>query len=217
MKQSRAYKKFLRCHRRSIEMIRRHHTAFIAHHENKDGNIKWHEERERHDDLFRAGIVLCTAAMDAYFTDRFCEALIPYIDLKGLNPSLEKTLKDSGFDTKTAVRMFNNKRPKRVLSNMVRKHRSKLPTQNFEVINKLYKGLGYDKTITHLAQEKSGRKRLLKSIEKLVDRRHKIVHAGDYNQNGKLNDIDYRLLYKKMLEVKKLVESVDAVLDENKI
>lgn len=213
MKKSRALKKFGTCHARAIDMIRRHVELYKAHHDDRDA-VEWDEA---HDDLFRAGIVLCTAAMDAYFTDRFCEALIPYINKNGLNPSLEKLLKDSGFDISSALVMFNNKRPLRVLSNMVRRHLSMYVTQNFNSIDKLYKGLGYEKPITYLAQQRSRRKNLLKSIDKIIERRHKIVHAGDYNQHGNLNEIHYGRLLRKIVEVQKLVMSVDAVLADAKI
>ncbi len=197
-----------------MDMIRRHYDLFMEYHESEDGGAEWNEA---HDDLFRAGIVLCTAAMDAYFTDRFCEALITYIGRNGLNASLEKLLKDSGLDTETAVSMFDKKRPKRVLSNMVRRHLSMFVTQNFKAIDKLYKGLGFEKPITYLAQEKSRRKNLLRSLEKLIERRHKIVHAGDYNQHGNLNEINYNRLLRKIIEVRKLVQSVDSIMAENKI
>lgn len=214
MKQSGAYKKFIKCHQRAMGMIRRHYELFAEHIDNREENPEWDEA---HDDLFRAGIVLCTAAMDAYFTDRFCEALIPYIKKNGLNPSLNKILADAGFDTEAAISMFDNKRPKRVLSNMVRRHLSMFVTQNFKAIDKLYKALGYEKPITYLAQQRSRRKSLLKSLDKLIERRHKIVHAGDYNQHGRLNEIHYSRLVRKIIEVRKLVQCVDAELADAKI
>ena len=83
MKTSKAYKKFLRSHRRSIDMIRRH----LYHYKNQHN--KW---SEYDDDLFRAGIIFSVAAMDAYFTDRFCESFDPYIRKFGLNKEMDKLL-----------------------------------------------------------------------------------------------------------------------------
>lgn len=195
---------------RAYQMIKRHWEIWR---EADDGD-EWDESD---DDLFRAGIVLSVAAMDAYFTDRFCEALTPYIKKNGTNQGLENLLRKAGFDTETAVAMFDNKRPKRVLSNMVKRHLSTFVTQNFKSINGLYKCMGFEKPITLSAQERAKRKHLLKSIEKLVERRHKIVHAGDYNSHGNLNPIEYQRLFKKILETRVLVLNVDKILHEERI
>lgn len=208
MKRSKSYKKFLKCHDRAVAMVRRHYNLW------NDSEEEWDES---HDDLFRAGIVLVVSAMDAYYTDRFCEALIPYIKKNGLNDSLEKLVVNAGLNTEKAIEMFENKRPKRVLSNMVRRHLETVVTQNFKKIDKLYLCLGYEKPITFQAQEFSRRKRLIKAVEKLVERRHKIVHAGDYNKHGRLNPINYYRMLKKFIELRKLVQSTDAVLENDKI
>jgi hypothetical protein len=63
----------------------------------------------------------------------------------------------------------------------------------------------------------SKRKHLLKSINKLVERRHKIVHAGDYNHHGNLNAIEYQRMFRKILEIRVLVGNMEKVLAEAKI
>ena len=95
------------------------------------------------------------------------------------------------------------------MSNMVRRHLSTFVTQNFKTVDKLYKCIGFEKPITLSAQELSKRKRLLGSIETLVERRHKIVHAGDYNQHGRLNPIEYQKTFKRILEIRALVENME--------
>ena len=189
-------------------MIRRHWELWKNNRDNWD---------DAHDDLFRAGIVLSVAAMDSYFTDRFCEALIPYIKKNGLNPKLQKLIEKAGLDTSTAIAMFDNKRPKRVLSNLVRRHLSTFVTQNFKKIDELYQCLGFEKPIIQCAQDVSKRKNMRKSLQKLIERRHKIVHAGDYNQHNNLNSIEYRYLLRKIIELRKLVQACEIVLNENKI
>ena len=52
---------------------------------------------------------------------------------------------------------------------------------------------------------------------KLIERRHKIVHGGDYNQHGNLNPINYNRVLRKIIELRKLVESCDALLANKKI
>src|SRR5690606_21568566 len=100
MKQSNSVKKFIKCHNRSVGMIKRHWEAWKA------GGAAWDESD---DDLFRAGIVLSVAAMDAYFTDRFCEALVPYIKKEGLNKGLKELLSNSGMTLEKSIEMFDNK------------------------------------------------------------------------------------------------------------
>jgi len=190
-------------------MIRRHAEAWK---EDADGG-----NSEAYDDLFRAGIVLSVAAMDAYFTDRFCEALIQYIKKNGLNPKLEKLIQDAGFDTETAIKLFENKRPKRVLSNMVRRHLLTFVTQNFKKVDSLYLCLGFEKPITVSARKKTKRKNLLRSLQILIERRHKIVHSGDYNQFRQLNEVNYRRLIRRMMLLGKFIYACEDVLYDNKI
>lgn len=191
-----------------MDMIRRHWEFWRA---NDD------EWEEAHDDLFRAGIVLSVSAMDAYYTDRFCEALTPFIKRNGLNNNLEELICGAGFCTEVAIEMFDNKRPKRVLSNMVKRHLATVVTQNFKSVDGLYKCLGFNDSFTKAAQGNSRRKKLLVSISKLVERRHKIVHTGDYNQFGNLNPIEYNKLVRKIIELRKLVYSSDVLLEIRKI
>ncbi|MET0082688.1 MAG: HEPN domain-containing protein [Sedimenticola sp.] len=214
MAKSKAYKKFIKCHDRAIGMIRIHHAVWREFHENVEEGQEW---EEANDDLFRAGIVLSVSAMDAYFTDRFCESLIPFIKKNGLNKNLEKLLCDSGFSTWKAIEMLENKRPKRVLSNMVKRHLSMFVTQNFKAIDSLYKCYGFNDSFTKNAQGISKRKNLLSSLSKIIDRRHKIVHAGDYNQYGNLRSVDYSRMLRKILELRKLIEACESLLDMRKI
>lgn len=189
-------------------MIKRHWKAW------KVGGAAWDESD---DDLFRAGIVLSVAAMDSYFTDRFCEALVPYIKKEGLNKGLKELLSKSGMTLEKSIEMFDNKRPKRVMSNLVRRHLLTFVTQNFKTVDKLYKCIGFEKPLTLSAQALSKRKRLLSSIEKLVERRHKIVHAGDYNQHGRLNQIEYQMTFKWILEIRVIVANIEKLLAVEKI
>lgn len=205
---SNAHKKFVKCHNRAVGMIKRHWEVWRQ----EDG--EWDESD---DDLFRAGVVLSVAAMDAYFTDRFCEALIPYVNRNGINKGLKDLLCESGLTITKCIEMFDNKRPKRVLSNMVRRHLSTFVTQNFKTVDNLYKCLGFEKPITLVAQDLSKRTRLLRSISRLVERRHKIVHAGDYNHHGNLNAIEYQRSFKKILEIRVLVGHTERVLSGEKI
>ena len=175
------------------------------------------EWQDEDDDLFRAGIVLAVSAMDAYYTERFCEALTPYIERYGTNKKLMDLLHGSGFNTECAITMFSNNRPKRVLSNLVRKKLRTFVTQDFKTIDNLYKCLGYNKSFTNSAQGIAKRKTLVKSVDSIIKRRHQIVHAGDCNTHGKLNPIAYHTYLKKMNDIEKLVSSSETLLKKKKI
>lgn len=204
----------MKCHGRALGMIRIHHAVWKEFHENVEEDVVW---EDANDDLFRAGIVLSVSAMDAYFTDRFCESLVPFIKNNGLNKHLEKLLCESGFSTWKAIEMFDNKRPKRVLSNMVKRHLSMFVTQNFKTIDGLYKCYGFSDSFTKNAQGISKRKKLLASLAQLIERRHKIVHSGDYNHHGNLHSINYARMLRKIIELRKLVEACEALLEMRKI
>ena len=210
---SNAYEKFENTFQRSYGMIERHYQIFHAYMESEDDE-EWQEED---DDLFRAGIVLAVSAMDSYYTDRFCEALIPYMERYGTNKNLMKLLHNSGFDTELAIDMFNKSRPKRILSNLVRKRLRTFVTQNFRTIDNLYKCLGYNRSFTNSAQGIARRKTLVKSVDTIIKRRHKIVHSGDYNTHGKLNPIAYSTYIRKMDDIEKLVKSSESLLKRKKI
>ena len=181
----------------------------IRHYDHlKNTDDEWDE---RHDDLFRAGIVLSVAAMDAYFTDRFCEEFTTHIAKNNLNNEMRELVEKAGLNTEKSISMFNKDRPNRILSNMVKKYLSGRVTQNFKEIDKLYGCFGFKKFTQH-AEKLTKRKNLLQSINKLIERRHKIVHAGDYNQHGNLRTIEYTSLVRKIIEVEKLVESCDGLL-----
>jgi hypothetical protein len=174
-----------------------------------EANAEWDE---RHDDLFRAGIVLCISAMDAYFTDRFCEEFTKHVAARPkLNKTMLDLITDAGLTTTKSLEMFNSKRPNRILSNMIRAHLSGRVTQNFKNIDELYVCFGY-KNFTKSAQGLLNRRNLLTSINGLIERRHKIVHAGDYNSRGQLNKIDYKMMLRKIVLVRKLVASCDNLM-----
>lgn len=205
--QSKAFQKFMRTYNRAFGMVGRHYVVakeFLRSNPGKPWN-------ETHDDLFRAGIVLAVAAMDSYFTDRFCEGLVPYLKKDKINKALIVLLEDSGFNTQTALEMFQMQRPHRRLSNMMRNKLDLYVTQNLQNVNHLYKAFGYDNFVQS-AQGIVRRKTIEGSVKILVDRRHEIVHQGDYNSHGKLNKVDFAKLVKRIGDIKLLVEGCEKLL-----
>jgi hypothetical protein len=62
-------------------------------------------------DLLRSAVVLAVSGMDAYFTDKFAELLVPFLKRFGPTPGVVHLLSEAGLDTKTALEMLAMDRP----------------------------------------------------------------------------------------------------------
>lgn len=162
-------------------------------------------------DMARAAVVLSVAAMDSYFTDVFTERLVLFIKLKGTNQKLTELLAEAGLDTKAALQLFQTDRPWRRIRTLVANHLEKRTTQRFATIDDLFLGYGIKGLCSH-AERFAKRKTLLRSVQKLVERRHKIVHEGDMNAHRKLNDIDSTKIKTRIADVVKFVSACDEIL-----
>jgi len=162
-------------------------------------------------DIVRAAVVLAVAALDAYATDAFAEKLVPYLKRYKPHQSLVDLLHQAGLDTKEALTLITMERPLRRIRTLINNHYSTYTTQRFDVIDKLF--LPYRlKNITQNAEAKSGKKSLQTSVEKLIARRHEIVHDGDYNGHGKIKDIDAGQIKKRIIHLEILVTNMDSIL-----
>lgn len=166
-------------------------------------------------DVLRGAIVLAVAAFDAYATDCFSEHFIDYIKRNKIDDSIIALLTDAGFDLRFALELINTERPYRKIRTLIDKHYSKYTTQKIKVIDDLYKLFHLSK-ITHNAAKKAGKKpeNLLKSVEKLVERRHCIVHDGDYNDHNRITNVTERDI-KRIASLKVLVNNMELII-ENK-
>jgi ATP-dependent helicase/DNAse subunit B len=142
-------------------------------------------------DLLRASIVLSVSAMDAYFTNKFVDILIPYLKNKGPNKRLAKLLEDAGLDVEQALEMINMERPWRRIRTLMDAYLEKFTTQKAHIIDELFLALGI-KDFTKHAQGIVKYRGLLSKIEHIVERRHEIVHDGDLNSYGKMRRISAR-------------------------
>lgn len=163
------------------------------------------------DDVMRAAVALCVASMDAYFTRRFVEVLIPYLKKNGPNDRLASLLGDAGLDTAEALRLAAMDRPFRRIRSLVAAHLATYTTQRFNRIDELFLCFGVKNLCGH-SQGWLGRKRLLRSVELLVERRHAIVHSGDRDKHGNLRPVDDSKLMKRMEDLVKFVHSADALI-----
>ena len=174
-----------------------------------------HIEFEPSQDLLRAAIVLAVAAFDAYATDCFAEKFVDYVKRFGINSEIETMLTKAGFDIKFSLGILNAKRPYRRIRTLIDHYYSTYVTEELEVIDKLYKMYSLT-NITKNAANRSGKdqQRILRSVQKLVKRRHSIAHDSDYNEHGKLKCVNARET-NRINDLKILVDNMDAII-ENK-
>jgi len=203
-KESKAYSKFQRTISRSITLISAYET--LLREKRRNTRIKRAPK-----DLIRASVVLSVAALDSYVTGVFAEKLVPYIKKYQPDDLLLDILKDSGLNTKEALNLLRMKRPYRRIRTLVTKYYDTYTTHRFKVIDSLF--LAYRlKNISDRAQDKSGRKRLKRSVEILVERRHKIAHDGDYNSHNNLISVDSKQTKKRIDDLKLFVKCLDEII-----
>lgn len=164
-----------------------------------------------YDDLGRASIVLTVAAMDSYFTEAFIEKLIPFLRLKKPTKDLIKKLEDAGFGLAEALELLNEKHPYGRIKRTLGDHLERYVTQNVEKIDGLFLAYGL-KHISTSAEAKTKRRTLIKTVERLVRRRHQIVHDGDHMKNGKLRPFDQGRVTREVQAMEKFVAACDEIL-----
>ena len=177
----------------------------------------------KNDDLLRAAVVLGVAAMERFLKDRFLELFIPFLKdeqkRKGVgkwNKPTDALLQESGID---ADFWKNNtlcptKKIFAKLSKKVRDYvRTRMVLQKRKSIEGLYTCYGI-RDIIPFAEGKAERKTLWNSVEKLIRRRHQVVHGADYLYAGKLDGVNKKEVARRLGHVSKLVNSVDEILQQ---
>ena len=205
---SRAYENF------ESVILRSHYLVSL--HKTLEASVKLTGQPYDFSDLLRAAIVIAVAGMDAYFTDVFAERLVLFLKKKGTTKDLINLLESAGMDVETALQLLSMQRPFRRIRTLVETHLNRHVTQRTKAINKLFKA--YDiPDICENVEKKLKRKRLLREIEILVERRHAIAHDGDLNSHGKLADLNGTWVRNRMLDVQKFVAAVDEILQNQLI
>ena len=181
--------------------------------------VKLYEELHRkkltsNRDLARSSVVLAVASMDAYFTDKFCDLVVPVLK-RGhrVGDGLANLLNDAGLDVRQALEMLAMERPYRRIRTLVTRHLELRVTQRLDAIDELFVCLGL-KDFCAKVQARLHRKNLLKRVRTLVERRHKIVHYGDYNQHYRLRPIDVARTRRQLADLQLLVEEAERLLNE---
>ena len=175
---AKAYTNFTKTIRRSKQVIELY----------KSGTNLDLEERE---DLLRFAVVLSVSAMDAYFTDKFCDILVPFLKKKQATDGLIKILDEAGLNTRTALELITMDRPYRRIRTLVERSFSSYTTQKTDVIDDLFKSIGIA-DFSGNAQKIVKRKNLTATIETLVKKRNCIAHEGDIDTHGKTRAISVK-------------------------
>lgn len=164
-------------------------------------------------DILRGAIVLSVAAFDAYATDCFSEHFISYIKQHSINDEIIKLLTDAGFDLKFSLELLNSERPYRKIRTLIDRYYAKYTTQNMKVVDNLFKLYGLKHITTDAAKmTKKNKDTFIKSINKLIERRHSIVHDGDYNEHGKIKQVKETDI-NRIKCLRELVDNMEAIIN----
>lgn len=200
-----------KAHDKFIKTIRRCEQLVESYKKLKELDEEAGSEIPTPKDIVRGAVVLSVAALDTYVTDVFAEKLVPY--LKSYNPdkSLIELLHNAGLDTKEALNLITMERPYRRIRTLVQGYYASYTTQKFDVINEIF--LPYRlMNIVDNAIAMDGRTSLKTSVGKLIERRHQIAHAGDYNSHGGIIAIDEERIGKRIGHLEVLVTNMDAIV-----
>ena len=58
-------------------------------------------------DILRSSVVFAVSAMDAYFTDKFADMVVPFLQKKGSTEKLVEVLSEAGLDTRVALELIS--------------------------------------------------------------------------------------------------------------
>lgn len=163
-------------------------------------------------DLIRAAVVLAVAGFDAYFTNKFCDILNPYLKSHKPGPTLIATLRDAGLDTEAALELAVMERPFRRIRTLVQRSLAGRTTQRFEAIDELFLSIGV-KNLCLNAQKKTGYSNLNARVEALVLKRHDIAHSADLNSHANPREIDREKIRRRLVDLQRLVEACDDIID----
>jgi hypothetical protein len=166
-------------------------------------------------DLLRSAVVLSVSGMDAYFTDKYTDILIPFLKKRGPTKDLISFLSSAGLDTKVALEMLQMERPYRRIRTIVDSYLGTVTTQRANVIDELFLSYGL-KDFTKHAVAMCKRRNLWRRIELLVERRHQIAHEADLNAHGKLQRIESKKVRKQIQDLRLFVKSADGLCDKIK-
>lgn len=165
------------------------------------------------DDVLRAVVVYSVAALDAYASDRFFEKFTCCLSSRQHPRAIVDLVEESGLSVAKALALLSEKKPYQVVKQLVVKHFETSSRQSFDSIDDLYKYLGLN-GITGSALSLSKRKMLRSRIQHMLNRRHRIVHEGDYNGRHRLADISASDVERWVKATRVFVSSMEKIVEQ---
>jgi len=209
---STAHERFTQIHGRGLRMVEVSIDLWkLKNQTTKSPTDKEYNEDRVLPDMGRAGIVIAVSAMDDYFTRRFAECVVPLLKSRKFSKKLTNFLGDCGLDVSAALELLTMERPYRRIRKLVDDHLSRHTTQRFKAIDSLYEKTGLSGFSAGI-EKRTKRRQLKVSVEKLVERRHDIVHKGDMNFNGRVSDLSYKQAIKRIEDAKLFVDTAEEII-----
>jgi len=143
---------------------------------------------KHYSDILRAAVVLAVAAMDGYFHDLIADNVTKLAKRrkgKNLPGKLVEVIKKEATHEKL-LEILHQKRPKRHIHTIIKKHLSDRTFQDAGKIEQGLKILGIDDFWLPVGKRLGTDKNKAKIfVQGYVDRRHNIVHQGDRRGKGR--------------------------------
>lgn len=170
-------------------------------------------QKSNNQDLLRAAVVLSVSGLDTYAVDRFMEKLVVFIRSTKITDETIRFLEAGGVTLRTAIDLLKcgRERPFRKIRADVEQSFGRRSYQSFAEIDGLYKVFGL-KEISKRAEEMAHRTCLRRRLGSLLERRHQIVHAGDYNSRGSLQGIEKSWVEGKLRDLDVFVARMDEIV-----
>ncbi len=167
-------------------------TRFDESMQRCDALLELAEKVPLKEELLRFVVVLCVAALDMYASDRFMENFSQHIRHRTLKANEIDLLKKSGVTVEVVLNLLKRQKkgahPFRAIRKYVDNYFAKASRQSFDKIDDLYSYYGLGQ-LSNDALQKCGKKTAGKKMQRMLDRRHKIVHEADYDGKHKLTEL----------------------------
>ena len=164
-------------------------------------------------------VVTAIAAFDKYYTDRFCEALLPFLRKSGPTKDLATMLEKAGLNIYSTLELVKMKRPHSRIRSLLANYLRTYVTQSEKKIDDLFKCYGL-KNFLENSEKLSKIPNLRKRIFELVKLRHLVVHEGDVDKNGNIKHVntkECKRIAKSIVEIKYLVDASESILNQKGI
>jgi len=176
--------------------------------------------RAEHADLLRAAVVTAVSGMDGYFHERIPESIARFVRAKkgrNLPGRLVQLIKEAATHDRLIEVLFEE-RPLSHIATMVRKSMADRTYQDAGKIEDAIKILGVEDLWFKMAQKlKVSKDKAKTHIQSYVQRRHQIVHRGDFGQTkrtkNQLKPMARPYADNCVREIGRFVEAIDSIVE----